>query len=782
MFKIINLLTFVLLLSASLWAQNKNDYNLDITAESENGDVVLSKSTSDFRMYESISNSKIELSMVTGGYFTVGLKDGMSASSLDDNCDISFGHPYALTSYPVISVNGEKLLIDELTNTLNFPHPVKEGNSLSVFSQIFDGLQIIFSLLLNDNGESVSLQLVLRNQGSEVKSVGGGIAFDPALGKWGDGYVKFEDPFVLGEFTIESDIPDQFEIWERKKSSKGIGINYLFDGEKASRLYGMNWQKFNEFISQESTFNTSQILYDLVVYSEWEERELQHGDSAVFSISLNLLEPEFNSKVFARWDSPGFLTIQNDQMFPNDFTTTIELNNSVQQNISINKIEYSSEGVIEISGENGISFSDNNPQYLKVSTDAKIIYDELVENLSIKFYENDLLVDEISRTVYVPATPYSETGLEIVNDSVSLDNLPEVEIFFSVKNQEKGYFILNLEQENIFLYENGNRVEDFNLGKHADTGFSLVDVVFVLDVSGSMGNEIDAVRNNLNEFGDSLAAKGFDYQVGVVTFSTTVDNIWDLTSDLSFIESKLAGINLWGGIEDSPSALIAASELSFREGSKRTIIWITDEPYPEDNYTKQEVVDRMLEMGISVNGVGLVDLESDWFDPIIIGTGGNFYDINGNFRDILLDVSNIESQNVYKLSYTNNSVQSDQDEVKLEIRYAGLGGNKTFILGSGGLNKTSDEKLLSFYPNPFNPAITFEFSKQNIISGSLKIFNSIGQLVKVFEFNNSIPTVIWNARNMQGALVSSGMYIVTLDITDVNNIKHHETAKILYLK
>ena len=52
----------------------------------------------------------------------------------------------------------------------------------------------------------------------------------------------------------------------------------------------------------------------------------------------------------------------------------------------------------------------------------------------------------------------------------------------------------------------------------------------------------------------------------------------------------------------------------------------------------------MLEKGITVNGVGLIELQTDWFDPVVIPTNGNFYDINGNFRDILLDVSNMPSQ------------------------------------------------------------------------------------------------------------------------------------------
>ena len=148
--------------------------------------------------------------------------------------------------------------------------------------------------------------------------------------------------------------------------------------------------------------------------------------------------------------------------------------------------------------------------------------------------------------MFIPQTPVSEEGLTIVNDSIATFNHPDIDIIFSVENDESGVRIRNLTEENVFLYENGVRLENFELEKYAGGGSNLVDVVFVLDISGSMGDEINAVRQNLNAFGASLAENGFDYKIGVVTFSTTVDDVWDLTNDLEAIKSNLAGISLWG--------------------------------------------------------------------------------------------------------------------------------------------------------------------------------------------------------------------------------------------
>ena len=59
--------------------------------------------------------------------------------------------------------------------------------------------------------------------------------------------------------------------------------------------------------------------------------------------------------------------------------------------------------------------------------------------------------------------------------------------FFSVINESTGSFVFNLIESNIFLFENGTRITDFALGKF-EGDVNLVDIVFVLDCSGSMGN------------------------------------------------------------------------------------------------------------------------------------------------------------------------------------------------------------------------------------------------------------------------------------------------------
>ncbi|RQW02502.1 VWA domain-containing protein, partial [candidate division KSB1 bacterium] len=335
---------------------------------------------------------------------------------------------------------------------------------------------------------------------------------------------------------------------------------------------------------------------------------------------------------------------------------------------------------------------------------------------------------------------------------------------------------LALERNNVLLYENEERIRDFTMSKFGG-GSSLVDVCFVLDCSGSMGDNIAAVRDNLGEFADSLSERGFDFRVAVVTFSTTVDDVWDFTNDIELMKSRLAGVDLWGGIEDSPSALYRASELSWRPGSRRTIIWITDEEYPEQNYTQEQIVNRMLALDIKVHGVGEAYLQTDWFNPIVLPTGGTFYDIYGNFRDVLLDVSRMESQDHYLL--TLELVSTAPHDIRLKVNYAGLGG-ETHIVVNGG--DTGLAKGLACYPNPFNPVVKIlvdAFSG----SGDVEIYNMLGQRVRHYALAPHQPSkIVWNAHDDRGLPVSSGFYLVTLSIHGDDGRLRHETQKVLYLR
>ena len=92
--------------------------------------------------------------------------------------------------------------------------------------------------------------------------------------------------------------------------------------------------------------------------------------------------------------------------------------------------------------------------------------------------------------------------------------------------------------------------------------------------------------------------------------------------------------------------------------------------------------------------------------------------------------------------------------------------------------------ILGNYPNPFNPSTKIRFYLDSESVGLvklIKIYNAIGQLVAVIDVTNMQEgwhEVMFNAYDLNGNKLSSGMYIVQLQVG--NNIM--STSKILLLK
>lgn len=78
----------------------------------------------------------------------------------------------------------------------------------------------------------------------------------------------------------------------------------------------------------------------------------------------------------------------------------------------------------------------------------------------------------------------------------------------------------------------------------------------------------------------------------------------------------------------------------------------------------------------------------------------------------------------------------------------------------------NDFKLGKAYPNPFNPTTSISYSLPIAKEVSLKVYNVRGELVSVLVDNQRLEAgthnVVWNATNMNGAPLATGVYVYTL--------------------
>lgn len=183
------------------------------------------------------------------------------------------------------------------------------------------------------------------------------------------------------------------------------------------------------------------------------------------------------------------------------------------------------------------------------------------------------------------------------------------------------------------------------------------DIVFVLDISGSMEEEIDNVKNNIIKFAQMLEERGVSARWSAITYSDSVAVPDDPNEETTIIQNgatpwfssaseyktAMSGISLaYGG--DNPEmavdGLMAANSLENRKDARVFYILLTDNTYKNDNnysVSGMEEATRIIsESGANVSVITSSSYYSA-YQNLADTTGGIMSDIYGNFAQDLFD-------------------------------------------------------------------------------------------------------------------------------------------------
>ncbi|MCL2285756.1 MAG: Hsp70 family protein [Firmicutes bacterium] len=184
-------------------------------------------------------------------------------------------------------------------------------------------------------------------------------------------------------------------------------------------------------------------------------------------------------------------------------------------------------------------------------------------------------------------------------------------------------------------------------------GTDKVNVVFLIDTTGSMDTYINGVKDRAIEFSGILASKGAAYKLGLIGFGDLGEgekpSVYNFTDDVPKFQKQVKNIpRTYGGDipESSLDALETGIELlnSHREdGMARNIfILITDAPphIPTASGKSVAQICEMLESRqVTTYVVARKDRDSiDAYDPLT-KPSGKYYDLNDKFFDILDNIA-----------------------------------------------------------------------------------------------------------------------------------------------
>lgn len=202
---------------------------------------------------------------------------------------------------------------------------------------------------------------------------------------------------------------------------------------------------------------------------------------------------------------------------------------------------------------------------------------------------------------------------------VRSNKAPQTQLSLGLENQTTLSEVSYLTQPDVALVKIGHHLLKT---RKTDT----LDIVFVIDASKSMRNDIDAVRKHLNQMTDLLKAGGLDFTVGLVAFrdGTSFSLLgWDFqitpqTPSIQEIKKKLAAIHCRGGEKALDALVQAAAKVKFRRGAERRFILVTDE-YVSGSYSPKRVLRKLKSEKIGVNVIG----RDEPFQKLLTqGTGG----------------------------------------------------------------------------------------------------------------------------------------------------------------
>ena len=151
------------------------------------------------------------------------------------------------------------------------------------------------------------------------------------------------------------------------------------------------------------------------------------------------------------------------------------------------------------------------------------------------------------------------------------------------------------------------------IGRHivTTTPKQELDLVFIIDASQSMKNDIESVRLHLTQMTDLLEENGIDFTVGIVAFRDHQGFSivgWDFeitaqTRSILKIKKALKKIRCRGSEKAKDALIQAANEVQFRPQAARRFILVTDE-YATGEASTQQVLAVLNHKKISVDILG----------------------------------------------------------------------------------------------------------------------------------------------------------------------------------
>lgn len=228
-----------------------------------------------------------------------------------------------------------------------------------------------------------------------------------------------------------------------------------------------------------------------------------------------------------------------------------------------------------------------------------------------------------------------------------------------VEEMQEGRWVLQSAYENPTTYEPMQKL----------------DVMLVLDASGSMIEVNKEVKNAARNFVKKVSSRINDARFGIIAFNDAVQQK-AITSNTSEIYSFIDNISFGGSKSPLYSSMITANEmLQQSDAESKVMLTLTDGLDNRNNYTHYNVVDTMNNEQNDVVKVqsyivgfsGDAGVKKDFIEPLAV-RGFSLYPDDGDEMEEFFDYFSKVVATVYSVTYRRGSEAREEDN-PLQLRF-----------------------------------------------------------------------------------------------------------------
>ncbi len=235
--------------------------------------------------------------------------------------------------------------------------------------------------------------------------------------------------------------------------------------------------------------------------------------------------------------------------------------------------------------------------------------------------------------------------IDITVKGVDITRFPETKLLIEAYNK-LGEPLDTLLPEQITIYENNIEFKALTVEKVPMANNLPWDLIFVIDITGSMQPQIDGVVQNVTSFARKLRERGIDYRLGLILFSDNIERVYQPTSNIDNFLSWIKKVRAFGGGDEKENALEAlktvTQRIQFRDEANRIAILITDAPYHQKGdeggdgrtlETLESVIERAQRIDLRVFSITPPKLKN--YAILSENTRGTTYNIEYAFSTVL---------------------------------------------------------------------------------------------------------------------------------------------------